>query len=650
MFTNFDDIVLEILEDAKQYTIKHFKLRKIGTESLLYVMFSKEESICRFLLEDYRITIEEILEAMEPYVIIRSDNNEYTDKFLEVLDMAKAISKENNASEVLEEHLLFALLVIKDTIFESLIKKLNLNSTILIEDLKEYFYIKNTDELNNYSTNLTLLAKENKLNKLIGRKTYLERMKVVLGRKNKNNILLIGSAGVGKTALVEGLCYELLKDNSEYEIISVNIASLVANTKYRGDFEARINKVLNEVLESDNKILFIDEIHTIVGAGSSDNSLDIANIIKPYLARGNFRCIGATTTEEYQKSINKDKALARRFQSIFVNELNIDETKDVLYGIVDDYSKFHNVYLDEKYISYILKLCEEKIVNKKFPDKAIDLLDEAMCLAKVNKEKYVKIDNIEDALKNITGMSVGVIDRKFLFHELESYFLDNYLRVSKKKNLVSIKYSGDNENLRLLLEEIKLGFGIFEESILELNLTNFTESFSLSALIGTPPGYVGYDDGGILSEHFARFIYQVVVIKNIDKASPDIKFFIESLVKNGRFFDKKGREFKTNNSVFVFVDSDIKKQKIGFVTNEIGDSVNDLYDLILGEKQHCEAINPYIDSFKIRGFDIGFDEEDFAIHSNSYKKKFLELIRKYNKGKYFLMYNNETKEIDIIHK
>ena len=475
-------------------------------------------------------------------------------------------------------------------------------------------------------------------------------MKVVLGRKNKNNIMLIGSAGVGKTALVEGLCYELLKQKSEYEIISVNISSLVANTKYRGDFEARINKVLNEVLESNNKILFIDEIHTIIGAGSSDNSLDIANIIKPYLARGNFRCIGATTTEEYQKSINKDKALARRFQSIFVNELNKDETQDVLFGIVDDYSKFHNVYLDKKYIPYILKLCEEKIVNKKFPDKAIDLLDEAMCLAKINKSKSVKINNIDDALKNMTGMSIGQIDHKFSYHELESYFLDNYLGVSTKKNLVTIKYCGDDENLKLLLEEIKLGFGICEESILELNLTNFTESFALSALIGTPPGYVGYEDGGILSEHYAKFIYQVVIVKNIEKASPDIKFFIESLVKNGSFYDKKGREFKTNNSVFVFVDSSVKNQRIGFINDEIYNKKNEMFDLFLEEKQHYEAINPYIDSFKFRGFDISFNEDDFKVHSNSYKKKFLELIRKYNKGKYFLMYNNLTEEIEIINK
>ena len=273
-----------------------------------------------------------------------------------------------------------------------------------------------------------------------------------------------------------------------------------------------------------------------------------------------------------------------------------------------------------------------------------------MCLAKINNSKNVKINNIDDALKNITGMSVGKIDYKFSYHELESYFLDNYLGVSTKKNLVSINYCGDDENLKLLLEEIKTGFGIFEESILELNLTNFTESFALSALIGTPPGYVGYEDGGILSEHYARFIYQVIVVKNIEKASPDIKFFIESLVKNGRFYDKKGREFKTNNSVFIFVDSSIKSQKIGFITNVIDNSKNEMFDLILGEKQHYEAINPYIDSFSFRGFDISFNEDDFNMRPNSYKKKFLELIKKYNKGKYFLSYNNLTEEIEIINK
>ena len=649
MFTNFDDSVIKIIEDAKEYTKKWFKVNKIGTESFLYVMFSNEESICRILLEDYRVTNEEIKDAISSYMLIRSNNGEYTDKFLEVIQMAKAISKENNSSIVLEEHLLFALLVVKDTIFEALIKKLNLNSLILIEDLKEYFYIKTTEEVNNYSTNLTNLAKENKLNKLIGRESYLERMQVVLGRKNKNNILLIGSAGVGKTALVEGLCYLLLKEKNDKEIISINVSSLVANTKYRGDFEARINTVLNEVINSNNKILFIDEIHTIIGAGSSDNSLDISNIIKPYLVRDNFRCIGATTTEEYQKSIYKDKALARRFQPIFVDELSEDETLNVLNKIADDYVKFHKVNIDKKYLNYIVKTCKDKITNRKFPDKAIDLMDEAMCLAKMEHVSNTKITHIEQALKNISGVGLGTIVHNFKYKELESFYLDHYLGVTTKKNLLTIKYLGNDKNLESLLEEIKLGFGISNEAILNLDLSNFTENNSLSLLLGTSPGYVGYEDGGILSEHYAKFIYQIVVVKNFILAANDIKQFILSMIKNGVFFDRKGREFKTTNSLFLFIDKEQVESQIGFI-NHVKKQNNEMFDLVIENAKDTSEINPYIESFKYRGFDISFDEEDFHKNETSYKKALLELLKTYNKGKYFLFYNDKTNKTEITNK
>ena len=520
---------------------------------------------------------------------------------------------------------------------------------ILIEDLKEYFYIKTTEEVSNYSTNLSQLAKENKLNKLIGRESYLNRMKVVLGRKNKNNILLIGSAGVGKTALVEGLCYLLLKEKSDKEIVSINVSSLVANTKYRGDFEARINTVLNEVINSNNKILFIDEIHTIIGAGSSDNSLDIANIIKPYLVRDNFRCIGATTTEEYQKSIYKDKALARRFQPIFVDELSEEETLNVLSKIVDDYIEFHNVNIDRKYLNYIVKTCKEKVTNRKFPDKAIDLMDEAMCLAKTENSKSTKITHIEQALKNISGVGMGIIDYDFKYKEMESYYLDHYLGVVTKKNLLVVKYLGNEKNLGSLLDEIKIGFGISNEAILNLDLSNFTENNSLSLLIGTSPGYVGYEDGGILSEHYAKFIYQIVVIKNFETAANDIKQFLLSLIKNGLFFDRKGREFKTANSLFLFVGKDYTESSIGFVST-VKKQTNDMFDLVIEDKKTLNEVNPYVESFKYRGFDISFDEEDFHKNSTSYKKALLEILKSYNKGKYFLFYNNKTNKIEISNK
>ena len=645
MFENFDTSLISIIEEAKAYTMKQFKMRKIGTESFLYVMFNKEESITRLLLEDYRVNEEEILEVLTSLVIIRSDNNNYTDKLLEVFEMAKAIAKENNSSIILEEHLFFSFLVIKDTIFEAVIKKLNLNSTILIEDLKEYFYIKDQEEIENYTVNLTKLAKEEKLNKIYGRKDYLLRMKTILKRKTKNNMLLVGSAGVGKTALVEGLCYELLAEGSKYEVVSVNVSSLVANTKYRGDFEARINKVLDEVISKGEKILFIDEIHTIVGAGSSDNHLDIANIIKPYLARENFICIGATTMDEYLKSINKDKALARRFQTIFVNELSVEETKSLLIQILRSFEEFHNLFFDLTLLDYLLKLAKEKIINRKFPDKAIDLLDEAMSVAKVNNHSKVISSDIITAIKNICGIDGMRFDYDYKYKELEPYFYDNFLGVNLKKNLINIKYVGVDHST--LLNELCYGFGISGEAILELNLATYKETHSISSLIGSPPGYVGFEDGGVLSEHFAKTIYQIVVFKNMNEANSEIKSFITSLIENGYFYDKKGREFKTINTVFVTVEKEIISKSIGFISSVR--SVRENYDLVLNDICTNVVIDPYVKEFSFLGYEINYDKRLFEENKTSFKRCFIKILKEYKKGKYDLVFNNLSKEIEIIH-
>lgn len=650
MFEQFDDNLLSIIKKASEYTRKNYKINKIGTESFLYVMFLNEDSICNILLEDYRVTSDEILDVMSDYIFIRSNNKEYTDKLLEVFEMSKTIAKENNKKMVSEEHFLFALLIIKDTIFEELIANLNLNSVSLIEDLKAYFNLNNSSEVEMYTLNLTELAKENKLSKTIGRESYLDRMKIVLSRKNKNNILLVGSAGVGKTALVEGLCYDLIKSNSNFKILSLNIASLIANTKYRGDFEARINKVLAEVTEMENVIVFIDEIHTIVGAGSSDNLLDIANIIKPYLARNNFRCIGATTIEEYHKSIAKDKALARRFQPIFVNELNESETHEVLLGILDDYISYHNVNFQSKFINYIIKECKNKIVNRKFPDKAIDLMDEAMSVAKSKNQSDVLLLHIDEALKNITGANNGVLEYPYVYDELMPYFLDNYLGILVKECLVSINYEGDSSNLELLLDEIKLGFGITNEMILKINLENFTENYSISSLIGTPPGYVGYEDGGMLSEHFSKFLYQVVVVDNFEYASFDIKQLFHQILLKGFFNDKKGREFKTNNTVFIFINNNKKNENIGFINNVKKNAFEIKCDLSLHPKNKFITNNPYIDCLKYKGYDIKIDDNDFTNHLLDYKKVFLDILKEYKNGEYELKYNHSSNKIDIFEK
>lgn len=649
MLEQFDDNALEIIKKSFEYTTKNFKLNKVGTESFLYVMFTEEDSICNFLLEDYRVKEEEITEIISKYIIIRDYSSEYTEKFLEVMEVAKKFAKESKSNTVREEHLLYALLIVKDTIFMDEISKLNLNPLNLLEDLKVYFSFKNSFDIDSYSISLTELAKNKKLNKMIGRYEYLERMKIVLNRKNKNNILLIGSAGVGKTALVEGLCYELLERGMDYNVISLNISSLIANTKYRGDFEARINKVLQEVIDSENAILFIDEIHTIMGAGSSDNLLDVANIIKPYLVRNNFRCIGATTAEEYQKTIIKDKALARRFQPIFVNELNNEETLEVLCGIKDDYISFHKVGLDENSFKYIIKICEDKMLSRKFPDKAIDLLDEAMCIAKTKGDSELKIKHIDEAFKNITGALVGILDYNYKYIELQPYFLDNYLSIKENKNLLSVVFDGDENNLKLLINEIKMGFGITREMILELDMSSYSDSSSLSSLIGSSPGYIGYDEGGIISEHFSKYPYQFLIIHNLEKASPEIKEFILTLKEKGFFYDKKGREYKTNNTVFLFAQKSLDESSIGFIKqNSKRKNIIDcdLYLSNIIDDLICD--NPYISTLKLKGFELFFDYDDFSKYKSDFKKSFVVLLNEYERGKYQLEYDNNEKKIQIV--
>lgn len=641
MFDNFDDTTLQIIEKAKEYSKNKYKLGKVGTEAFLYVMFSDEESLCRILLEEYRVSLLEIEELMKDYVIIRSSNEEYTEKLKEVFKTAGVIAKDNGSKKVYEEHLLFALLMIKNTIFIHEIEDLNLNSVSLLEDLKEFFNLENNKEIDNYSTNLTELAKDNKLNKLIGRENYLNRMEIILKRKNKNNILLVGSAGVGKTALVEGLALKLLDTNQQ--IISINISSIVANTKYRGDFESRINKILKELTE-ENAILFIDEIHTIMGAGSTDNTLDLANILKPYLARSNFRCIGATTIEEYQKTIVKDKALTRRFQPIFVNEPTMEETKEILLGIKDDYSTFHNVSIDNIMIDHIIN-ASKKITNRKLPDKAIDLLDEALSIANIEKKECLSLNHLEQALSNITGLAKGVLNYQFIYNELEPYYLDNYLGISNKNNLVSIKFSGDENNLKLLLKELKLGFGIQDEMVLDLDLTNFTDAFSISSLFGAPAGYVGYEDGGIISEHLAKYPSQIFVLRNLFQAHSEIRLTIEKMIKENNFYDKKGRSLSVNHAVFIITSDEEKENEVGFIKKT--SRINKEYDIELGNKNDLVVVNPYIEIFKTHGFNISYDDNDYTNHQIEYKKSFVNLLENYQAGKYFLSYNNELGQIEI---
>lgn len=644
MISKFDECCIKYINEAKEYTLNNFHLSQLGTESFLPVMFNDSDSICRVLLDDYRVNIEEIESIVKEYIIIRTSKKEYTEKLIEVFEYAETIAKENNSKYILDEHLFFALLSVRDTIFLDIIRKLNLNAEGLLDDLKEFFALDDTLNIKEYAIDLTALAKDKKLNNLIGREEYINKMKISLSRKNKNNILLVGSAGVGKTALVEGLAYNFIKEGVDKRIISLNISSIIANTKYRGDFEARINNIINEIILKKNVIVFIDEVHTIIGAGSTDNSLDVSNVLKPYLARGDFSCIGATTIEEYQKSIVKDKALARRFNVIFINEPTLDETIKILLGIKEDYEKFHQVKLDNKYCYYIAKIAENKMANKKFPDKAIDLMDETMSVTKAKKEIIVKKEDIDTALNNLAGINDGDLSYDYKYKELEPFFIDNFLGV-KNQRLVSILFSGTKKALQELVFELQKGFGITKEMVLEINAKEYKESFSISTLLGSPPGYVGYQEGGILSEHFAKYPYQILVVKNLNFANHVISSLFNSLLLEGKFLDKKGREFSCYNTAFIFVNEEEKKRNnFGFIqTNKV--SKTNYYDLEITALDKTEDVYNYSELFKENEISVEYDFLDYKKNPLIYKKEFLHILRNKDKKKFVIKYdeNNELK-------
>ena len=290
---------------------------------------------------------------------------------------------------VFEEHILYALLTTPNTVALHIIDKMGVDVNDLIDDLNIIYNLGFKDELNNnYLINITKEAKLNRLNPFIGREQTIEKIIRILSKKQKNNPMLIGNAGVGKSALVEGVAMTLLKENPKYNIYRLDLGMIIAGTKYRGDLEERLLEVVDKI-KNPNAIVFIDEIHNIVGSGSSEGTLDIANILKPILARSEIKCIGATTLDEYYRYIEKDKALARRFQNVFIDEASNEETYEIMKGIVHCYEEFHKVKYPDEILKYII-IASEFIANRRLPDKAIDILDESGLVCHLNNHKKSK--------------------------------------------------------------------------------------------------------------------------------------------------------------------------------------------------------------------------------------------------------------------
>lgn len=597
---DFSMSIAEVIKRVKERT-KRSGNQTIGSEFFLSEMLEIEGGIFQFLMNEYDVKKEEVIDETESALVLRHDKGEYSDALTKIFDYAQGVSY----GKIKEEHLLYAILHCKESIAYKIIKSLGLSPSDLIIDLEEIYDFKESKEEMKYAVNLTQKAREGKLDSLFEYDNYLKRMLVILNKKYKNNPLLVGDAGVGKTAIVEGFAKYAYQNNLDYEILTLNLSQMLSNTKYRGDFESRMDEAMNYISSRENAILFIDEIHTIIGTGSSENSLDVANILKPYLARADIKIIGATTIDEYQKTIFKDKALRRRFDLINVLEPTLDVTKKILLGLKPSYEDFHKIKLDDDLISYLCDEADAKIHNKKRPDKCIDILDEMLSYAKINSYKATS-----DLVDHIIDDRVGYHLRKKEYHYKEiaklSFISENKLKEEKYYNYHIAIYN-NAEAIEYLKQDLMVYLGISEEMILQIDALMYQERSAMESLIGSPKGYVGYDEDGILSHQLLTYPASVIIVENSNAMSGPLKTIFNQIYKQGFFYDNHGTQIKTNHLVIVDVLSK-ERNLVGF--NQQEERRKTEYDLVIDDNIKSSLNKKYkeiLDKYKLKlhfGFEI----------------------------------------------
>jgi len=625
-----------IMDLARKYSNEHH-VSTMGSEYLILAMYDTEDSLCHFLFGEYEIEREEIVEKTEEIFILRKKDGEYNKSLETILNQASLIAGNKSVSE---EHLFMSILMNKNSIAQAILQSLGLDIDDLIEDVKEIydFDSNSTDELS-FIRNITKLAKNNELASFIERDGYLKKMDIIMNRRYKNNPLLIGNAGVGKTALVEGYAMKLLRDEVDLTILSLNLTAMLAGTRYRGDFEERFNKFITEIACRKNVAIFIDEIHTIMGAATTEGNLDVANMLKPFLARNDIKVIGATTLDEYHKTIENDKALQRRFQPIFIKEPSLEETKKIIFGIREDYESFHNVKISDENLNYLVEQSDKRIVRKFRPDKCIDILDDCLSYNHIIKKDTVSIYDIDKAIDGFNGNDLK-IDNVYSFKEINKYKWLYDMDLLNQSPLVKINYNGNSDGLRLLSDDFMNMFNIGFEALLEIDLNGFKDGFMLQTLIGAPPGYVGYQDEGILSKHILQYPMSIVVFQGFDKACGNVKSFILNMLYKGKFVDQRGRDISLSNTI-VIIEGLSNKKGVGFNSKKEYDNFFDeyiMYETNLGSlnKIYEKALMKY-------DYEVSFDFNISNENKRSVNNYLFNKLNKKEKGKYII----KKEEIEI---
>ena len=659
-FTNSAQKAIEIANDIAIELGHNY----IGTEHILYGLVKEGTGVASKVLLNQNITadaiysdiVELIGKEEEP---INDGTVGFTPRTKRVIENAFREARKLGSDYIGTEHILIGIMREGDSIAVRIMLDLNVdpqrlyneivkvinedetsnNQTKIQDNNKKLGSYNQTTTLNQFGTDLTKQAMEGKLDPVVGRKEEIERVIQILSRRTKNNPCLIGEPGVGKTAVVEGLAEKIVAEDvpemlKNKRVVSIDISSMVAGAKYRGDFEERIKKCLNEVKKVGDVILFIDEIHTIVGAGSAEGAIDAANILKPLLARGEIRLIGATTLNEYRKYIEKDAALERRFSPVTVLEPTSEDTVKILKGIRDKYEAHHNVKITDKAIETAVKLSVRYINDRFLPDKAIDLIDEAASRvrmktftepdslkklteeieeAKNEKEEAIRVQEFEKAatlrdkekslreklqkeqekwnnkntrnITEITEEDIADVIANWTKIPVKKLTQDENEKLKNLEKVLHERVVGQNEAVTAVAKAIRRGrvglkdpkrpIGSFiflgptgvgktelskalaealfgdENAMIRIDMSEYMEPHSVSKLIGAPPGYVGFDDGGQLTEKVRRKPYCVILFDEIEKAHPDVMNMLLQILEDGRLTDAQGRTVNFKNAVII---------------------------------------------------------------------------------------------------
>ncbi len=614
LYDNFSDKSKLILDQA--FTeVKSMNMNYVGSEHLLLSLLKVKSDVIDKVKRYNQLTYKDVKKECLRYVgigLVQREIQGYSRRATEVLKLSSFEANSLKSLKVEPVHILLALLDQTDATAVKVLEKIGFSAFDLKTDIiRELDVLQKKAQkakkekiesslLNKFGIDMTALAKENKYDPLIGRETELDRVIQILGRRTKNNPCLIGEPGVGKTAIVEGVASKIVNgDVPDYllnkQLVSVNLASLLAGSKFRGEFEDRLTQLIDEVRKDKSVILFIDEIHTLVGAGATNGAMDAANILKPFLSRDDIQLIGATTIYEYRKHIEKDTALERRLQPVVVKEPNIDSCIEMLKGIKSGYESYHNLVIEDDVIVSAVLLSSQYIADRFLPDKALDILDEAASRCRLSGENKLSKEKIFEVVSMWTGIPLGQLSVEStkqlvsLQENLETRVIGQSMAVEIVSKAIMRSRVGLNDENKPLGSFVFLGttgvgktelakslaaelFG-HNKDLIRIDMSEFMEKHAVSKLIGSPPGYLGHDEGGQLTEKIRTKPFSVVLFDELEKAHPDVLNLLLQLLDEGALTDAKGRSVSFKQTIIIFTSNigveKIKKKSIGFTTSDL---------------------------------------------------------------------------------